>query len=128
MNICGRETERAYCEEIKARVIAHPRINVEFYQAEQSFPGITQQIPPTKAVDLIMKIIIISSEQGRRGIEPGAVLKDIRCYKNWLARVERGSNVDDDSSYTTIKQSQIHNIDIKDKIVPFYQHMYDESL
>lgn len=75
-----------------------------------------------------MKIIIISSEQGRRGIEPGAVLKDIRCYKNGLARVERGSNVDDDSSYTTIKQSQIHNIDIKDKIVSFYQHMYDESL
>lgn len=110
--------ERAHCDKKKECLISIPRLNDEFRKAESLFPGITSRIPPEKAIDLIMSDLIPSPE-ARQGIEPGASAKEIRCYKNWLARVERGSNCDDLAGYSGPIRPL--DIDIRDQILPFYR-------
>lgn len=84
--------ERELCEHIKVRIYELPRMKESFLKAELSFPGVTDELPPSEAIDLIMREDIVSSDQARRGIEAGPVQTDIQCYKTWLLRVERGCN------------------------------------
>lgn len=109
--------ERESCESIKARIIELPRIREELDKAEHYSPGITEKLNPSRAIDLIMDDII-PSEQAKRGIQEGATLKEIRCYKHWLNRVEYGT---DPKFYTPGPQSKINDIDIQDRIEPFYR-------
>ena len=57
--------ERRICDDIKNEIISIPRIKREFEKAELHSPGITQSVPPSTAVDLIMGRII--SKQAGRG-------------------------------------------------------------
>lgn len=109
--------ERESCESIKARICELPRIREELDKAEHYSPGITEKLKPSRAIDLIMDDII-PSEQAKRGIQEGATLKEIRCYKHWLNRVEYGT---DPKFFTPGPQSKINDIDIQDKIEPFYR-------
>nr|YP_010833524.1 hypothetical protein QLP06_mgp089 [Jatropha curcas]WFG81150.1 hypothetical protein [Jatropha curcas] len=113
--------EREACAEIKNRIIAIPRLQEKFAEAEHRFPGITLEVPPAKAVDLILEDLI-TGEDSRRGMGPGAEKAAIRAYKHWLSRVERGSNVDS-FSFDSKPQGYRNDIDIEDKIVRLYERL-----
>lgn len=108
--------ERQACNEIKCKILALEPIQEELSEVERNFPGLTTRITPSRALDLVMKDII-TSERGRNGIEAEATHSEIHCYKNWLSRVNRGT----DPNFPTRPQSYINNIDIRGKIISFYR-------
>lgn len=116
--------ERAQCDSIKDLILSIPRIKEEFERAEKRFPEVKSKLPAEKALDQLMSDLI-TSKQGQKGIDPEAEVSQIRCYKLWLSRVERGSKVDD-FSYTYTQQSYRNDIDIKEKILPFYSRMAEK--
>lgn len=108
--------ERENCEFLKNKFLQLAPIREELDQVERSFPGITYKLAPSKAIDLIMKNIV--GEEAKLGIEEGAAHSDIRRYKLWLGRIERGTDPD----YPPIvPQPRVNDIDMKGKLMEFYR-------
>jgi hypothetical protein len=110
---------RKECDSIINHLCELPELKEEFIIAELESPGIKHILPPAQAIELIMEDMC--SEQAKRGMQDGATLSDIRCYKGWLSRVKRGT---DPNLHIPGPQGHIHDIDIKEKVLPIYRKLY----
>lgn len=109
--------ERKICDSIKAEILELLPIREELQEVEKGFPGITNRLEPTRALDHILDQII-TSEKGSRGIWEGATRTEISCYKRWLNRVNRGT----DPTYPPdVPQSHANDINIRGRFIAFYR-------
>lgn len=116
----------ADCHIKEDQILTSPLIQEEFERAVRDFPQTAELLSKENALRRVLEEVI-TSEKGRRGMNPDADMSELRSYKVWLSRICNRLSEEEKSHSGWSRQMKIRKSDvvIVDKIYATYKQWND---